>query len=253
MISDALQKLELPDRRKASITVHSYLRDRILDGTLEPDSTISQVELSKILGVSRTPLREALRMLQEEGLIDAAPNQRSRVRGFNADDLDALYSSRILYDCLAVALTVPKLRAEDGEHAEAALDSMRKAGERDDFSAWQSAHREFHNTLIRGANSELVKQVLNYAQRAERYLRFHQLKNTRHWWTEASDPEHREILAACMDHDVERSVALIARHLARAALSTLADVYPEREPVAVRTALHLVTGQLGNGLTAGVS
>src|SRR3954453_2817779 len=59
--------------------VHRTIREAILDGTLEPGTTMSQVMLADELGVSRTPLREALRMLQNEGLIESEPNRRVRV------------------------------------------------------------------------------------------------------------------------------------------------------------------------------
>ena len=62
--------------------MHAYLRECVLDGTLTPGTKLSQVALAEQLGVSRTPLREVLRMLQEEGLVEIEPNQRTRCGGF---------------------------------------------------------------------------------------------------------------------------------------------------------------------------
>src|SRR6266498_5257024 len=76
-----LRKVDLPEVRQAIPALHAYLRQCVLDGTLTPGTKLSQVALADQLGVSRTPLREVLRMLQEEGLVEIEPNQRTRVAG----------------------------------------------------------------------------------------------------------------------------------------------------------------------------
>ena len=71
-----IRKVDLSEARQAIPYVHAYLRECILDGTLTPGTKLSQVSLARQLGISRTPLREVLRMLQEEGLVEIEPNQR---------------------------------------------------------------------------------------------------------------------------------------------------------------------------------
>ncbi len=73
-----LRRVDLPQARQAIPVLHAYLRECVLDGTLMPGAKLSQVALADQLGVSRTPLREVLRMLQEEGLVQIEPNQRTR-------------------------------------------------------------------------------------------------------------------------------------------------------------------------------
>src|SRR5271155_4979248 len=85
--------------------VHAYLRRLILDATIPPNTTITQVELALRLGVSRTPIREAIRMLQEEGLVVAEPQKRARVIGFNAAEVEAIYTQRVLIESLAAKMT----------------------------------------------------------------------------------------------------------------------------------------------------
>jgi len=75
-----IRKVDLPEARQAIPHVHAYLRECILDGTLQPGTKLSQVSLAAQLGISRTPLREVLRMLQEEGLVEIEPNQRTWIR-----------------------------------------------------------------------------------------------------------------------------------------------------------------------------
>ena len=118
----------LPTRRRSSFTAdapsepgqgldggastqHAFeeLRRRILQGELAPGATFSQVQLSNQLGVSRTPLREAVRLLQMEGLLRAEARRRVRVSPPSTDDFEDLYAIRISLESLAVRLTVPQL------------------------------------------------------------------------------------------------------------------------------------------------
>src|SRR5882724_597789 len=87
-----IRKVDLPEARQAIPYVHAYLRECILDGTLTPGTKLSQVSLARQLGISRTPLREVLRMLQEEGLVEIEPNQRTRVAGLDPQELDDVYA-----------------------------------------------------------------------------------------------------------------------------------------------------------------
>src|ERR1700683_1648317 len=101
-----IRRVDLPEARPGIPHVHAYLRECILDGTLRPGTKLSQVSLAAQLGISRTPLREVLRMLQEEGLVEIEPNQRTRVAGLDPQELDDIYASRILLETLALSMTI---------------------------------------------------------------------------------------------------------------------------------------------------
>src|SRR4029079_5094867 len=95
-----------PAARQSVPPLHAYLRACILGGRLPPGTKLSQATLADQLGVSRTPLREVLRMLQEEGLVTAEPNQPLRVAALDPTELDSTYAARILLGALAVSLTI---------------------------------------------------------------------------------------------------------------------------------------------------
>ena len=122
-----IRKVDLPEARQAIPRLHAYLRECILDGTLTPGTKLSQVSLAKQLGVSRTPLREVLRMLQEEGLVEIEPNQRTRVAGLDPQELDDVYASRILLETLALSMTLGTFTAADRKEARRLLTVMRRA------------------------------------------------------------------------------------------------------------------------------
>ena len=210
----------------------------ILNGSLKPGTILSQVQLANQLGVSRTPLREALRMLQEEGLIEHERNQRPRVAGFDPDDLEALYANRILLSSLGLAMSIPQLTDDDFSRLEHALDQMREAGARDDIEAWEEAHRFFHRGLIAHANRPLQETINRLADHSKLYRRIWIKAEPQHW--SLLDEGHRAILAACRRRDLDTGVELLARHLARSSLTVLAHASPEREPKLVRCALQLI-------------
>ena len=145
-----IRKVDLPEARQAIPYVHAYLRECILDGTLSPGTKLSQVSLAAQLGISRTPLREVLRMLQEEGLVEIEPNQRTRVAGLDPQELDDVYASRILLETLALSMTIGHFGAKARAEAKRLLTAMRRAAKSGDFDAWFAAHTDYHRVCTRG-------------------------------------------------------------------------------------------------------
>ncbi|NED79616.1 GntR family transcriptional regulator, partial [Streptomyces sp. SID11233] len=86
---------------------HHALRRAIMRGELRAGDRLSQVELARQLGVSRGPLREALRILQREGFVQQESQHRARVTAFSDEDLDELYAMRISLEALAIGIAVP--------------------------------------------------------------------------------------------------------------------------------------------------
>lgn len=231
-----IDALVLPEKRQALGQIHAYLRECIMDGRVPPDTRLSQAALAKQLGVSRTPVREVLRMLQEEGLVESAPNQRMRVVGFDAAELDATYGARIVLECLAVAMTIDAFGAPQRRQAKAALTAMRRTAKKRELDAWFAAHTEFHGTLTSGAPDPLCTQLRSLSDRSARYIRIGQQLDPA-GWQDLGDAEHEALLNASIEHDEETVVSLTAHHLKRTALMVLTDCAPDYVPTAVPKAL----------------
>jgi DNA-binding GntR family transcriptional regulator len=235
-----LKPLELTDRRQSSRAVHTYLRELILGGSFAPGAILSQLELSKILGVSRTPLREAFRMLQEEGLIEAEPNLRARVSAFSADDLATVYASRIVLESLGISLTASTFSLEQKQTAEDALNQMHIASEKNNFSEWKKVHRAFHNTLNSQAGPELLRLIQTLIERAERYLLIYQPRDEHYWRSEDCEIEHRQLLQVCLQHCGDKAALMLARHLATFANMVLTQLEPAHQATIIQAALQIV-------------
>ena len=219
--------------------VYVRLREMLLNGEIAPGMTLSQVKLAQELGVSTTPLREAMRLLQAEGLLVAEHNRRSRVAPLDPADIDAVYGSRIVLEALAIRLTVPGMLEADLQALGDGLHAMAQAASRRDIREWEPAHRDFHRRLTGGADASLTRIIEPVVDRTERYRRSTLFGSPARAW-EIGNDEHAAIVHACEAGDPGVAAARLARHLARSALTVLAKISPENEPVAIRAALHMV-------------
>jgi DNA-binding GntR family transcriptional regulator len=227
-----LRKIDLPEIRQAIPTLHAYLRQCVLDGTLTPGTKLSQVALADQLGVSRTPLREVLRMLQEEGLVEIEPNQRTRVAGLDPQELDDVYASRILLETLALSVTLDGFTTAHQREAKRLLTAMRRAARTGDFGTWFDSHGHFHRLITAGAGAALQKQLTAF-------IRIYQLSEPASWQS-AGDREHAAILEALVEKDNQAALSGLAHHLAHTAERVLLDCAPDYPMRAVRHALDLV-------------
>ena len=225
--------------RDMTWTVYSSLRDSILNGALAPGQSLSQVQLASVLGVSRGPLREAVRMLQREGLVEAEINRRGRVSSFSIDDLEQLYAMGIVLESLAIRISVPRHSKHDINTLRGCIRKMESVAGHD-LRRWQAVDREFHFTLVAHAGERLLRTIRELYDHADRYRGLY-IKGVPRALAIALD-EHRKILEGCVAGDPALAAGQLARHLARTALSVLTHHAPEHDPATVRAAIRLATG-----------
>jgi DNA-binding GntR family transcriptional regulator len=222
---------------------HAYdaLRARILSGQLAPGSTFSQVQLAQQLGISRTPLREAVRRLQSEGLVRSEHNRRVRVSPLSTRDFEQLYTMRIALDSLAVRISVPHLSAGQLDAVRESYRRTTEAAAKGDLPGYRAPHRRFHMGLSAHAGGRLLAQVEDLWDHADRYrLLYHGHAGDQTQIMQLASREHAEILAAAEQGDAERCARRLAAHLARTALMTMVRVDPRHDPSGIRAALDLV-------------
>jgi DNA-binding GntR family transcriptional regulator len=218
--------------------VHDELRAAILRNELPAGMILNQVHVARRMGVSRTPLREAFRMLQREGLIEGESNKRMRVSGLSLEGLEDLYAMRILLEGLAIRLTVPRLSNEDLSNLKDILKQMEHLARNEDYEAWEVPHRQFHAGLVQLAGERQRREIVRLSEHAERYRRAYTTEAPRAWAKGVK--EHKAILDACIERDANAAADRLARHYSSVVLGLLAMLAPEHEPVAVRTAMRIL-------------
>jgi len=224
--------------RDSTEVAYLQLRKAIVRCEIANGVQLSQRELSELLGVGRTPLREALRMLQREGLVEAEPNHRVRVADFSIPDLEQLYVMRISLEALAIRLTVPFLQADELRRLEGLLTQMAGLPTPEEYERWEVPHRAFHLSLVAHAGSRIVTMIAQLSDHAERYRRFYSTEAPRAF--ERGMREHQAIVDACSVRDPGLAAERLARHYSSVALGTLAVLAPEHNPIQVRIALQSV-------------
>jgi DNA-binding GntR family transcriptional regulator len=184
------------------------LRDAIRSGELPDGFELNQIALAEHFGVSRVPVREAMRSLAAEGWIDAKRHQRAVVRGLGAERILEILELRALIEGFLIEKTIAAIGAGELDRLSALCDEM--AASRD-HQHWLELNRVFHTALYASAESatanELIEQL---SSQVERYVRSHGEHISRE--AEAT-AEHRAILAAVRRRDVAESQRLVRLHI----------------------------------------
>lgn len=194
--------------------VYQCLFREIMSGQLEPGVRLREQEISDRLGISRTPVREALNRLVMDGVLQSIPNAGVMIRKYKPDELKDLFSLRAAFESLAV-----RLACEKG-FSDRSLSDVKKANERlearlekDDDPGCYSADVEFHQKLIALANSSVISEA--YAKSNISIVSWRRSDKTaghlhRH---RTALREHGEILAALEKRDAAKAAQLCERHI----------------------------------------
>lgn len=217
--------------------VQQRLREAILRGEIPAGSAMSQTALGELLGVGRTPIREALRLLQREGLIDGEPNRRVRIAGLSGDDAEDLYVMRIALEATAIQLTVPTLQSDDVAELEGLMAQMDHYMRRHDAIGLRAPHRAFHVKLVAATGERMVTEISQLFDHAERYRTAHGAANARDWKLRSA--EHRKLLDAVVHGHAELAARRLAEHYAHTAMLVFAELDPGRDPARLRATLRL--------------
>jgi GntR family transcriptional regulator, rspAB operon transcriptional repressor len=226
------QENGVPARQSAEY-VHRRVRDAILEAELSPGEIMSQVALAEELGVSRTPLREALRMLQGEGLVEARTNHRVRVAPISPSDLEELYAARVVLEAQALRLAVPRMSQEHMARLEGSIAEMAHFAQQRDMRRWLVPHAEYHRQLTRLAGERFAALLSQLFDHAERYRRLHLGHGPSAWAT----ADHREILDAVKLGDAPTAAAMLAQHLSRTAFEVAEILQPGHDLPTLRKVL----------------
>ena len=203
--------------------VHEHLKQEILANRFPPGSVLLEVPLAEELGVSSGPIREALLGLEREGLVEITPRRGAVVITLTRRDFLEAYQVREALEALGIRLAVPRLISEDLDRLDERIERMEQDAAAGDVEAFFEANASFHEALIEGSgNRKLVEVYRRLMAQMRPYRRpSARLRGS----LEQSVAEHRQIVAAVRDRDVERAVDMLVRHIAvpQRMVETLSD------------------------------
>jgi DNA-binding GntR family transcriptional regulator len=206
---------------------YTRVRGLILSGDLAPGAVLPQAALAQTIGISTTPLREALRRLKQEGLVELDAHRDARVRPLDADEARDLLELRGSLEPLAASLAA--LRRTDDELADvrAALDGLEGLSSRPSASELES-HRRFHAAIHRASHNALLVEILDGLWvKTDRYRRHGLEAGRSEEERDSRATEHRLLFEAVRDSDPDAAAELMRRHvetsLGARSLDRLAD------------------------------
>lgn len=195
--------------RTAQERVEEVLRQAILGGELSPGEPLVLDDLSAQLGVSRTPIREAMRALASEGLIDMDSFRSATVHTPSLEEAREIYDLRLVLDPIAVRRAVEWIKPEELATAQAIHETMLGT---DDLGEWVDANREFHRVLQQAARSDRLISIIDGLRNSAAMQVALSLKAESSQITQANT-DHAKILQAFRDHDADAAVRLTEDHL----------------------------------------
>jgi DNA-binding GntR family transcriptional regulator len=196
--------------------VYEYLLEAILSNKLPAGSAIAELDISNEMAVSRTPIREALKELEAEGLVTRYPSRGTIVSPITPYDVEEIFSLRILLEVYALRLSMKKITVEEIARVEKMFLELDSTSSKDEY---RKADKSLHALIIdRSGNRRLKQFLIILNSQIERFRRLAASEPTR---LANSKVEHLEILALLKQQDLNACEAALKKHLTNVKNSTL--------------------------------
>ena len=202
--------------------VYFHLREMILSGEINSGTQIEERVLAEEMGVSRTPLREAIGQLSNDGIIEYRPYRGNFVRTFTAKQVNDLFHVRKALEVLAIRLAIPKISQEQIEQIRLILDDVQEALDNSDLDAYGEADRRFHDAIAAITINETLQESLERLSA--------QIQLVRNFANRDSDVVRRtsierpRILAALDARDADLAAQLMETHIEGVRMSVVAQL-----------------------------
>lgn len=206
---------------KYSLTgrVFKQLSDQILNGKYKPGDSLVETKLAKELGVSRTPVREALRQLEQEGLVASIPNKGVFVRGISAQDIEDIYAVRALIEGLAARWAAEKITEEELKSLKEILDLMEFYTQKGDMDRVSELDTQFHALIYSASKSKTLCLVLGNLHHFVQKARIGSVKVPGR--ANKTLSEHRAIVQAFESREPNAAEAALTEHVLSAKANLL--------------------------------
>lgn len=203
--------LRLNDRSTLLERVVSRLREAILKREFKPGERLVQEELAEAIGVSRMPIREALRQLEKEGLVTLEPHKGAIVTPVTADDIEEIYFLRAMLEAMAVERSLPNLTGEDKRTLRELADVMEQAVADQDVEQFIQKNAEFHHLMRKGCRWRRAQMILEMLWHGFPPHTPSMLPGQ----MERSLSEHKEMLQLIENGDANQLSQVIRKHILR--------------------------------------
>ena len=205
---------EAKDKYSLRGRVFHQIRDDILSGKYKEREELKEVAIGEELGVSRTPVREAFRQLELEGLLEIIPNKGAYVTGITVKDVHDIYAIRSMLEGLAARWACEHMTPEQMEEMEENIYLAKFHAAKDHNDQLAELDNQFHDILYRACNSKMLEHQLRDFHQYVIRIRRMTLSNKRRG--EASNMEHEQLLEAIKANDPDLAEKVACQHMINA-------------------------------------
>lgn len=195
---------------------YDYLSNAIITHDLEPGQAIIEQNISDLLGISRTPIREALAMLEVEGLVYRIQSKGSFVKEITEQDIEEVFELRIMFELTAIRKAATQISDEELLEIASLLE---KADNSSDNEAYYDSDRILHNTLMKYSQNSLMQKF--YSMIEGQFERFRRVSARSPRRLDSSRAEHIEILEALKKRDAVEAERKLFNHLTNVKMSAI--------------------------------
>ncbi|GBG58190.1 GntR family transcriptional regulator [Sporomusaceae bacterium FL31] len=221
------------ERRLSPIKLDSYqplrevvcetLRDSIRNGVLQPGERLMEIQLAEELGVSRTPVREAIRKLELEGYVIMLPRRGTYVANLSIKDINEVFEIRTALDVLATGLAAERITEEELEQLERLLVQIGEYIEQNDMEKIVEIDTQFHDILYRASRNDRLVGIINNLR--EQLTRFRSISMSYPGRLKKTLEEHSRMVEAIAQRDVELAQRLAVEHMENSEQTLLLDMH----------------------------
>ena len=208
---DAPPLLPKVERQRLHDTVVDHLRRFIVEGVLEPGKKLNERELCETLDISRTPLREALKVLASEGLVEISPNRGASVSKMSEAELRETFELMSGLEAFSGELACVRITAAEIAEIKALHYAMLACRAQNDLAGYYSRNQAIHDKINEAARNSALRQTYVSVNRRLQALRFRSNFQTPKW--DRAIHDHEEMLEALDARDGKRLAAILRHHL----------------------------------------
>lgn len=198
-------------KRSAKDEAYEYISERILEGVLEEGMFLDETDLANAIGVSRTPVREALLKLQAERFIDLLPRRGAQVRSITVSEMHEVYETRIMIETTAFE-RICRGGKPVPEEALAILERMRVAGDHGDWSDYGQLDQRFHSLLMQAAENSVMHRLYENLRPQHVRIAIRAIKESP-GRRSTIEREHKQIFHALRQRQLDEALAILREHL----------------------------------------
>ncbi|WP_150267518.1 GntR family transcriptional regulator [Paenibacillus tepidiphilus] len=214
-------------RRLSKDNTYYELKQKIIDSELEPNQPVNEEKLSALLGVSRTPLREAIQRLENEDFLVRQPNGRLRVASVTAREVEEIFQIRSMLEGYVARSAARNATEQDIQKLTRMMDQIKHSFQHGENQNFVTYGFEFHDYLSEISGLQTFEKVLNQLRdHSLRYCRYVSLHGD---WNTQADEEHNFILQMIIDKNEDGAEKAMRDHIL-SSLATALEQIKEMEP-----------------------